>query len=324
MNDIKIAVIINSFNRLSLLKLAIAALMKWVPNSEFDRSISLVIFDAGSNDGTIDWLKSQTKELPISINLLNPGDDADKSFAAGLNAGVDYAIDTFPNLDYLLFYETDNQILSVPPLRQAIQELESNNKLGACGFTVRKDDGKPAGVGQPFPSLFNFLVGNQVVSKFNLQAIKYQWVKSESGNMFSYIDVVYTSPLVVKVKAWKDSGGLDAKTFPFSDCDVDWAKRMRHIGWRMGVIQSNDVIHDNLETLSAWSKNRALQFHRGRLNYFKKFKPKSLFLVWPVPIMIRHKGELLISKIFVKDLTRRKQLSEQFDQLYSKARNEYR
>src|SRR6202166_3583399 len=98
MNDIRIAVIINSFNRLSLLKLSIDALIKWVPNSEFSGEVHLVIFDAGSTDGTIDWINSQIDKLLLPINLLIPKAGDDTSFAAGLNSGVSYVINTFPHL----------------------------------------------------------------------------------------------------------------------------------------------------------------------------------------------------------------------------------
>ncbi|TDN39580.1 glycosyltransferase family 2 protein [Hymenobacter sp. UV11] len=312
MNEIDIAIIINSFNRLSLLQECLEILNKWIPESTFKNRCAVVVYEAGSTDGSIEWLEKDTIKLhfPIKVVLPNPGDDT--SFAAGLNAGVSYAEAKFSGLKYLLFYETDNQILGPAPLSQALLQLATRERLGACGFTVRRHDGSPAGVGQPFPELLNFALGNNIVHHLQLEAIPYRWQKSSDGIEFSEVDVVYTSPLLVRLDAWKVSGGLDPDRFPFSDCDVDWARRLRDLGWRMGVVRSNEVIHDNRDALSGWSKSRALQNNRGRLRYFQRHSPLGLFAVWPGLLLLRHLVELVGTKLVVKEPTRRAQLSSQF------------
>src|SRR5690606_8485932 len=146
-------IIINSFNRLSLLKNALAALSSWLPKSEFNDKYGIVIFDAGSTDGTIEWMKSIENQENLIIKLIVPSQGQDTSFSAGLNAGVKYAEKILPDLKYLLFYETDNQILSGEPLINALNILEKYKELSACGFTVRYLNGQPAGAGMTFPKL---------------------------------------------------------------------------------------------------------------------------------------------------------------------------
>lgn len=322
-NQIEISIIINSLNRFDLLKECLRSL-SWISDSEFKESFSIVIYDAGSTDGTLEWLENNSEKFNIPINVIIPNKYDDTSFAAGLNKGVDYSIKNFENLKYLLFYETDNQILSSVPVKQALQELKEQNNLAACGFTVRKHNGKNAGVGSPFPTLPNFLMGKNIVHKFNFEAIPYKWEKRDSGANFSLVDVVYTSPLLVKVEAWKQSEGLDAKMFPFSDCDIDWAKRLRILGWFMGVVETKDVIHDNLETLSSWSKTRAIHFHQARLNYFKRYNPLTIYSIFPFLLMVRHLCEWLGTHILVKDPVKRKDLSNQFLNLFKTALNGYK
>lgn len=305
----EIAIIINSFNRLSLLKECLNALSSWIPNSELKERCAIIVYDAGSTDGSIDWLKAKSADTRIPLNLIIPTPGDDTSFAAGLNIGVEFAAKKYPSLKYLLFYETDNQILEEKPVLEALQLLQTVNKIGACGFTVRKTDGSPAGVGQPFPKLLNFALGKNIVHYFQLEAISYKWITSSPGTRYSKVDVVYTSPLLVKKDAWDQTKGLDEKLFPFSDCDVDWAKRLKTSGWEMVVIETNAVIHDNQSSISAWSKSRAMQFHKGRLRYFKRHKPISVFLVWPVSLLIRHTIEYFGAMIFVKQKERRKHLN---------------
>lgn len=311
-----IAIIINSFNRLSLLKECLGSLSAWLPQSALNGRCVAVIYDAGSNDGSIDWLCSEATKLDIPFEVILPQPGGNTSFAAGINTGVTYAERKFPFLKYLLFYETDNQILKPKPLLQAIAQLKKINQLAACGFTVRKHNGNPAGVGMPFPSLLSFALGKNLVHKFQLEAISYRWQKGTIGDTeFSEVDVVYTSPLLVRIDAWRESGGLDAILFPFSDCDVDWARRLRNLGWRMGVIRTDAVIHDNLKTLSSWSKSRALQFHLGRMRYFKKYHPVTIYLIWPFLLLIRHFMELLVATVTIKDTNRRNYLIKQFTDL---------
>ena len=309
----EIAVVINSFNRLSLLKECIKSLTSWLPESELNNKVVIVVYEAGSTDGSLEWIlkESLTSTVPIEIVVPALGDDT--SFAAGLNAGVAFALDKFSNLNYLLFYETDNQILTQKPVIQALSVLKSEKNLAACGFTVRKHDGAPAGVGQPFPSLRNFLLGKQVVHKLQLEAIPYKW-QAHHDSQFSLVDVVYTSPLLVKTEAWKATGGLDAALFPFSDCDVDWAKRLRTLGWNMGVIKTNEVIHDNSEALSSWSSMRSLHNHRGRLRYFKRHRPLAVFAVWPLALVVRHLLELISVWFLIKEPLYRNHL---YKQLYN-------
>jgi GT2 family glycosyltransferase len=98
---------------------------------------------------------------------------------------------------------------------------------------------------------------------------------------------------VIRREAWEQSGGFDASAFPFSDSDLDWAWRCARLGWKMAVIASDDVVHDNLEQLSAWSANRALDFHRNRFRLLKRHRGKHVELLKPF-LFLRHLLEATI------------------------------
>jgi GT2 family glycosyltransferase len=313
---VELAIIINSFNRFTLLKESLTTLSPALRKSELDKRSIVVVYEAGSTDGSLEWLKKEGQALDISIDIIIPEQGDETSFATGVNSATEYALKKYPCLSYLLFYETDNQILEPEPLLNARAQLEEKKLLAACGFTVRKHNGSPAGVGQPFPKLLNFVFGNYIVNRFKLEAISYKWQTNTNGVQFSEVDVVYTSPLLVRVTAWKESGGLDAKSFPFSDCDVDWARRLRMLGFKMGVIRSDAVIHDNKNILSNWSKARSLQIHRARLKYFRLYNPVGVFLVWPFLLLFRHSLELIGASVAVRDSNRRNRLMKQYLHLF--------
>lgn len=323
MNNPKVAVIINSFNRVELLKECLGTLAAAICGAGKANEFVAVVYDAGSADGSCEWLLAGGQHLGIRVDLLVPETGEDTSFAAGINKAAACATMRYPGIEYLLFYETDNQILNFDPVYRAIFQLLAREDLGACGFTVRHHNGTPAGTGQPFPTLLNFLLGKNLVSRFDLETIPYRWETTPDRSRFSEVDVVYTSPLLVRLEAWKASGGLDAGTFPFSDCDVDWARRLRNLGWKMGVIRTGQVIHDNRNALSAWSRLRALHNHRGRLRYFKRHRPLAIYLVWPVLLPLRHLSEWIGSWL-IRDPFRRQRLSGQFLQLLRTSPKGYR
>lgn len=305
-----VAIIINSFNRLDLLKVSLQALESWAPEARDWFEARIFIYDAGSTDGTLEWLGERQDEPSLQIEVIDGKNDADTSFSAGLNRAVSKALDAIPELDLLLLYETDNQILSAKPVRQALSCLRNDAELAACGFTLRYLNGAPAGTGMPFPKISHFLLGKKLSHRLGLERITYNWQQREATR-FSEIDVAFTSPLFVKPAAWLASGGLDAQVFPFSECDVDWAKRLNDLGWRMGVVESDAVIHDNSTAISAWSKNRALHFHRGRLRYFKRHHPIRAALVWPHFLALRHLSECIGVACFIWEKNRRTHLLTQ-------------
>ncbi|HKK17800.1 MAG TPA: glycosyltransferase [Opitutales bacterium] len=323
MKTVSVAIVINSFNRLQLLKQCLKSLESWVPGAVDWFNPHVFIYDAGSTDGTMDWLNGgNSTEHSFPIKIIDGKNDDDTSFSAGLNHGVAEAFGEMPKLDYLLLYETDNQILSAEPVSQAITCLERDSNLAACGFTVRYLDGDPAGTGMPFPKVSHFLLGKKLSHKLKLERVRYDW-KTLDSTQFSRVDVVFTSPLMVRPSAWRASGGLDAQMFPFSDCDIDWAKRLSRLGWHMGVVRTDAVIHDNSAAISSWSTNRALHFHRGRLRYFKRYNPIRIALVWPHFLALRHLLEYLLVACFIWNKERRSHLLAQSKRLMFQVSNAY-
>ena len=315
----QIAILINSFNRLELLEPSLSALEAWISKSPEDFSCRVYVFDAGSTDGSLEFLKKRTGSM---FHLLTPMTGQDTSIAGGFNAAAETALSYSAGVTHFLLYETDNVIHKADAVKAALAELDARPKLAACGFTVRLHDGRPAGVGMPFPTLRSFLAGKRASHFFQMERISYLWETSGEGK-FSFVDVVFTSPLLVKVEAWRDTGGIDSKAFPFSDCDVDWAKRLALKGWKVGVIKTLDVVHDNQKALSEWSKNRAIDFHRARLRYFRRYRSASVFLIWPAFLMLRHALEFLAAHLFVRNAQKRNRLMGQFSKLLRTCLSDY-
>jgi GT2 family glycosyltransferase len=291
MTDIDLAVIINSFNRLSLLKGSLPSLYDVLSKSNINYSI--IIFDANSDDGSREWINNFISERrTVNVLLIGPEKNGPDSFSFGVNSACTYAMNKYPEIKYLFLYETDNFISSVEPLIHAQRLLEEHKDVGACGFTVKKHDGENAGYGSSFPTLISLVLGQQLSFIFKSHSSDLKWLSKAYGS-YAYVDVVYTSPLLIKREVWQKVKGFDLVNFPFSDSDVDLAYRMREEGMKMTVLKSSSVIHDNLLNPSFWSQTRTINFYRARLTYFKKHFGKWINLLKPF-LFLTHLLELFI------------------------------
>lgn len=258
----------------------------------------IVVFDAGSSDGSREWLRQFVQEDDkVRVDLLEPQANEDTSFSAGVNAACDFAQTKYPQNSYYFFYETDNQITSHEPIVIASRLLEKTPQLAAVGFTVLKYSGEKAGYGARFPTVLQLLLGQNLTCLLHLDAPRPKWQQFEN-NRWTICDIVFTSPILVRRTAWEQSQGFDQAMFPFSDCDSDWAWRLAQLGWQLGVIEIGGVIHDNGEQLSKWSDKRAIHFHRGRLRLLKKQLGSWINLIKPL-LFFRHCLEYLYLLVLV-------------------------
>lgn len=288
---VELVAVINSFNRLPLLERAMASLTSALRSARFGAAI--VVFDAGSKDGSLELLREWRENNPADDLTLVEASGSRRSFSDGVNIACAEAITRFPRTRWLFLYETDNCLLNIEPVENAIALLDREPRLAACGFTVKQHDGKFFGYGMRLPSTLSFALGQNLAALWNLHAPNNSDWQTCDGFRWRTCDVVFTSPLLVRRQAWEKSGGLDAENFPFSDTDIDWAWRCARLGWAMAVIASEDVIHDNLEQLSAWSANRVLDFHRNRFRLLRRHRGRHVALLKPI-LFLRHWLEAIV------------------------------
>jgi GT2 family glycosyltransferase len=285
-DPVRLVGVVNSFNRRALLEASLSSLTLALRQLPFGTAI--VVFEAGSTDGSAEWLRDYQSSCTIpEICILTAGQGEDSSFAAGVNAGCRHAIACYPELQWLLLFETDNWIAGNEPIVLGTRLLDLHAQLGAAGFTVTKRSGKPTGFGCSFPSVPQFLIGQQLTAIFGLDRPRLSMEPAFDGYRWGTCDVVYTSPLLIKRAAWEETGGLDAASFPFADCDLDWCRRAQRSGWKLAVIESKGVIHDNEDQASAWSSRRVLSFHRARLRLLQRHLHAQASLL-EAGLLVRH------------------------------------
>ncbi len=291
-STVELVAVINSFNRLPLLREALGALTNALRKA--DMPAAVVVYEAGSTDGSREFLEDWRREHPGDrLEIVTPAPGAGTSFSDGVNAGCEAAAERFPATRFFLLYETDNWIAGPEPLRQARALLDAHPELATAGWTLRKHEGSGGGVGygMRFPTLPALAAGNNLVLRLGLDSpTETPWQETQ-GVRWRTCDVLFTSPLLIRRTAWEKSGGLDAQAFPFSECDIDWAWRLHKLGLgAQAVIQSDAVVHDNRAQASAWSDHRVVEFHRARLRLLRRHRGAWVNLIKPL-LFARHAVE---------------------------------
>lgn len=283
----ELVIIVSSFNRVALMKQALETLT--LARKELPTKSAVIVVDAGSTDGTLELLEAHP-EWEVDL-VREPG----ITFSAGVNLGVETGTRLNPAVRWVLLYETDNQLRSAEPLAQAIEVSARHPELAGVCFSVRGVAGGPAGFGGRFPDWRSLAAGQQLSHRLRLEQPRLDW-REENGARWSYLEVGYTSPMLFRVEAWQQAGGFDARNFPFSECDVDLAWRLNKAGWKLAVLETSDVIHDNQAQLSSWSNDRALKWHRARRALLLRHGLLPFFPLEPI-LMARHLAELIISSL---------------------------
>src|SRR5437879_3453256 len=154
---IELVAVINSFSRRELLERALISLTQALRNAPFGSAI--VIFEAGSNDGSREFLDAWREQNPGDNLTVVVATDGHSSFSHGVNTGCAVAFARFPACQWLFLYETDNWLANAEPIGQAISLLKVQSQLAAVGFTVKRHNGIFCGYGMRFPSSISFPLG---------------------------------------------------------------------------------------------------------------------------------------------------------------------
>ena len=306
-SQIELVAIINSFNRRELLEKAVSSLTQALRKATFDSAI--IAFDAGSNDGSVEFLHAWHEKNPTDNLIVVKSSEGGSSFAEGVNVACSAALAQFPECRWLFLYETDNWLGSIAPVDHAISLFNEQPELAAIGFTVKRHNGVFCGYGMRFPSYLSLALGLNLTVRWNLDAPNQSLWQKTGDVRWRTCDVVFTSPLLIRREAWEQTRGFDAKTFPFSESDLDWAWRCAKLGWKMGVIESDNVVHDNLQQSSAWSANRVVEFHRSRLRLLKRHRGDRSVLIKPA-LFLRHFVETIMLGCRSSDPTAEEKLTK--------------
>lgn len=227
MTKISIALLIPVHNGLSFTSKCLNGLNALLTGRALsDLKFNVIVIDDGSNDGTEEWIKS---ESPQTIILKGNGN---LWWSGGINEGTRYAIDIL-NADYLLWW--NNDITPAPDYFNNLEKILTTNPPDVAGSKIyyAHDPQLVWSMGGIFDTRSGrkFMTGmNQKDSAVFDQIHKADWLPG--------MGTVLHRSVIEKI------GMLDDKTFPQYHGDSDFTFRAKLAGYDIVVFPQLKIWND--------------------------------------------------------------------------------
>ncbi len=217
---IKLSVIIVNYNGKKFLKDCLDSIYEQLKNLDHE----VIIVDNNSSDESISFIKQYYPKISLIENALNVG------FAAANNQGVRKATG-----DYILLLNNDTILMS--NLNDALNNLDSNENVGAVGIKMLNGNEEYIPSFGKFPTPYNLL---------RISNLNYQFRGACSGEFENkdtlIVDWISGAFLLTKKSYWNEVNGLDEEYFMYVE-DVDFCKKLYNIGLKTVYLPGSYFIH---------------------------------------------------------------------------------
>jgi GT2 family glycosyltransferase len=181
----------------------------------------LIVVDNGSNDGSVELLKSDYPWVDL-ITL-----DKNYGFSIGNNKGMVYALKKFKP-SYILLLNNDTIIVQKDWLKRMVALARSDDKIGVVGCKLVYQDGMTQYVGT------------------RITPAGITWLETSNERKLPEIfdiDSVLGACFLIKKEVIDRIGLLDEGFSPFIHEESDFCMRAKKAGYRTCIILSVSVVH---------------------------------------------------------------------------------
>lgn len=267
--SLDLAVVIVTWNNAAVILPALQSLRADLDKTSLRHEVWLV--DSASNDATVELVREHFPRVKLLVCERNLGFGAANNLAlSGLGFAGDSSSDT-PAAVYLLNPDT----MAQPGSTQILYDtLMGSPQLGVVGARLSYADGsfqhsafRFPGLRQVFCELFP-VPGRLLDGRFNG---RYPRSLYESAAAFA-IDFPLGATMMLKRAAILQSGGFDEDFFIYCE-EVDWAWRIRKLGWHIACEPRAHVIHLGGQSTGQAHPSSFVHLWRSRLLLIDKHLP---------------------------------------------------
>jgi N-acetylglucosaminyl-diphospho-decaprenol L-rhamnosyltransferase len=279
MKVMDVGIIIVSYNTKDLLRRCLESV-----SSSVGVSFSVCVVDNGSTDGSVEMIREDFPDVYLIDNDENVGYPAANN--QGLKClGFDTAtIASAP--DYALLLNPDTE-MQPDVLRKVIAYANDNAQIGVLGpKLVRLDGSLDMACRRSFPTpavSFYRLIGlsklfpkHHLFGKYNLTFL--------DENEIADVDSVVGAFMLVRRQAIQQVGLLDEAFFMYGE-DLDWAYRIKAIGYRVVYYPEVTVLHVKRASSRQFPRSK-VEFWRAMEIFYRKYYAKNTPLLFHVIIII--------------------------------------
>lgn len=252
----KCSVIILNWNGAEMLRQYLPSVVKSQESKTKTHDFDIIVADNGSTDNSLEVLKNEFPSVKTIVLDKNYGfaegynraiSEVDSEYVVLLNSDVEV---TEGWLDPLLDYMNEHpDVAAVQPKIRSWRNKSFFEHAGAAGGFI-------SALGYPY-----------------CRGRLLWHVEQDKGQYDDIVDVDWTSGacMLVRMKVYKDCGGLDAAFFAHME-EIDLCWRMRNKGWKLACVPSSVVYHLGGGSLSYESPRKTYLNHRNNLLMIYKNK----------------------------------------------------
>ena len=238
--------VVNTSQRELLLK-GLDAIASERANLPFE--VEVLVLDNGSLDGSA----QAAREHPAVDEVIAVGERRGKA----LN---DSELMARARGRYAMLLNEDSELL--PGATLALHgALERDHRAACAGAALRRPDGTPQACAWRFPTPLSALVGALFLHRL--------LTVQSRGHEVRRVDWCQSSALLVRRAAAEQVGYMDPDFFVYSD-EVDFARRLRDVGWLSLYVPEAVAIHHEQLATGAVPERRIVELARNRDLYMRK------------------------------------------------------
>ncbi len=254
MSEVKLSVVIVSWNVCDLLEKCLYSLLNTQQNIDFE----IIVVDNGSSDGTVWMVKDKYPNIKLIANEDNQG------FARGCHQGADKAIG-----DFLLFLN-DDIIVFDNTLSKTVEYFKNTQNVGVLGTKILNSDKTIQESVRSFPSFYDqFIILSKLHNFWPRLLLKYLR-KDFDYTKIQNVDQVMGAYFLTSKNIWNSFGGFDKNFYIWYE-EVDFCKRLHDQGLEIVYYSDASIIHHggaSFKQLRALPEQKML--NKSLLYYAKK------------------------------------------------------
>ena len=245
-----VSVIIVSYNVCDLLAECLVSVL----GSADDVPCDVTVVDNVSGDGTVAMLRDRFPTVRLIANEDNVG------FAAANNQGLRGAIHS----PYVLLLNPD-AVVRPGAVAALLDAMYGNEDIGILGPRIVNPDGTLQSGPLFFPTLTSTMLGTSAGSRRRRQPPR-------SG--IAEADWVLGACMMVRQDLIREIGFMDEGYFLYGE-EKDWCFRAKQAGWRVGVLETTEVVHYGGQSTNQRAPESYRAFVDSQVRFYERFYPRS-------------------------------------------------
>lgn len=252
----QVSVIIVNWNTRNLLPLCLETL-RTAAHAGAPIAYDVWVVDNASTDDSVEMVRTHFPDVHIIANRNNVG------FAAANNQAMAQA-----EGDFFLLLNSDAVLM--PGALHALLNVAANNpNAGIVGARLLNPDGTFQASHTRFPTLLREALILSTLGR-RLYGPMYPSAGPEVAAGPQRVDYVEGACLLVRRAAWQAAGGMDEGYWMYAE-EVDWCRRMAHVGWEVWYAPAATVLHWGGGSSHNRKVQREADLYRSRVRFMRRW-----------------------------------------------------